>query len=122
MDSTRSCLCSIIDRFNTEDPFWSAFVPDTEATVIEPGRFSLTLRGKGIRLDVCGVLIREVDNPSRLTPSLVVGAKRPSDASRPEAWHPITCSVDRKGRFATSNFRIAIEASIDDVRMPARAY
>jgi hypothetical protein len=118
-DAVRSCLYAVVDRFNTEDPFWSSFVPDPDKTRIESGGFSVTLRGLGVDLEVVGVLAESASAPRGIIPSIVVGGKAPAMRS-PLSWHPVTCTVDGDGRFVTSNFRKAIEASIDDVREGVR--
>jgi hypothetical protein len=110
----RACLYAVIDRFNTEDEFWGAFVPELDSTVLGEGRFTVVLQGGGARFEVQGMMLVDAGQPSSITPSLVV-AGLPIDGSRPRRWHPITCAVDVNGRFVTSNFRRAIEAAIDDL-------
>jgi hypothetical protein len=119
-DAARACLYAVVDRFNTEDPFWGSFVPEPDLTRLSHTGFSVTLRGRGIEFEVVGALARAYDVPGGFAPTVVVGA-RPSSATPPKAWHPVTCTVDDAGRFITSNFRKAIEASIDDVRAHARS-
>jgi hypothetical protein len=115
-EATQACLFSVIDRFNTEDPFWSSFVPQPELTNLRDERFALTVGGKGVFVEIRGVMIRGRENPEQITPSIVVGAKTAASPTSPRTWHPITCALDSSGRFVTSNFRKAIEASIEALR------
>jgi len=112
-DAARACLIAVVDRFNTEDPFWSAFVPDPDQTRLTADGFSVTVRGLGCELEVIGKVARERSAAGGVAPTVSVGAKR-SSSPRPRRWHPVDCSVDASGRFSTANFRKAIEASIVD--------
>ena len=112
-ESARACLYAVVDRFNTEDPFWGAFVPEFESTYLGSDRFTVTLQGPGVRLKVQGVMLRDSERGA-ITPSLVVGFIPAEGDAAPTRWHPVTCTVDAQGRFGTANFRKAIEAAIKD--------
>jgi len=115
-EAARACLYAVVDRFNTEDPFWGSFVPEFDSTFLGSDRFTVTLRGRGVRLKVQGVMLRPADGRGRIAPSLVVGSVPQSGDDSPSRWHPVTCTVDDRGRFGTQNFRKAIEASIVDLQ------
>ena len=115
VEAARACLYAVVDRFNTEDAFWSSFVPEFESSTVGADRFSVTLLGRGVRLEVQGVILSG-EGAGSLSPRLVVGATPLTSAESPRWWHPITCSVDEQGRFVTSNFRKAIENAIDDLK------
>lgn len=116
-EAARACLFSVVDRFNTEDPFWGSFVPETDSTKLGDGRFSLTLRGHGVRIEVQGVMLVDAARPSDIRPSIVVGVSDPEAApAHGRRWHPVTCAVDVNGRFVTTNFRKAIELALADAR------
>ena len=120
-EAARACLYAVVERFNTEDPFWGAFVPELDSTSFGDDRFSVALHGRGVRLEVKGVMLTDNDKPGVVTPSLVVGACGQAAGAGVRRWHPITCTVDANGRFATSNFRKAIEAAIDDLQATRRS-
>lgn len=113
-ESARACLYAVVDRFNTEDPFWGSFVPEFDSTYLGSDRFTLILQGPGVRLKVQGVMLRDVERRGTITPSLVVGSMPGEGDATPTRWHPVTCTVDAQGRFGTANFRKAIEAAIQD--------
>jgi hypothetical protein len=117
-EPTRACLFAVVERFNTEEPFWCSFVPEPEQTRLAPDAFSVTLRGCGLEFEVTGTLVESSGAPGGVRPTVVVGA-RPSARESPRHWHQVTCTVDSAGRFTTSDFRKAIEASIEDVRAHA---
>ena len=119
-EAARACLFAVVDRFNTEDPFWGSFVPEIESTRIGDHRFWVALIGRGVRLEVQGVMVRDADRAGSIMPSLVVGAVSQSSDESPRRWHAITCTVDAQGRFVTSNFRRAIESAIEDLKFAAR--
>ena len=118
-EAARACLYAVVDRFNTEDQFWGSFVPEFESTYLGSDRFTVTLRGRGVRLKVQGVMLRNAERRGAITPSLVVGSEPAEGDGPPRRWHPVTCTVDADGRFGTANFRKAIEAAIDDLRLRA---
>lgn len=115
-EAAQACLYSVVDRFNTEDPFWSAFVPEFDSTSVGEGRFSVVLSGLGARIMVRGTIVSDAADPSSIMPVLSAGGIPVDDVGLPQRWHPISCSVDDKGRFSTSNFRVAIEASLRDLK------
>lgn len=115
-EAARACLYAVVDRFNTEDSFWGSFVPEFESSRIESNSFSATLRGRGVRLEVQGTMLADVGAVG-VTPNLVVGAVPLFSAGSPIRWHAVTCTVDPQGRFETSNFRNAIEAAIEDIKL-----
>ena len=121
LEAARACLYAVVERFNTEDPFWGSFVPEFESTSLGADRFALTLRGAAIRLVVQGVMLRDSERPGTITPSLVVGATPLGAQTPPSRWQPVTCTVDAQGRFGTANFRTAIEAAIEDLRAHAHS-
>lgn len=120
-DATRACLYAVVDRFNTDEPFWGSFVPIADLTEIGNDRFRLTLQGRGVLIAVRGELLRGIGEAVRYVPQLVVGAIPAIDPSTPHGpepeimWHHVDCSVDVEGKFTTSNFRKAIEAAISDL-------
>lgn len=115
-DAARACLYAVVERFNTEDAFWGSFVPEMESTNFDDKRFCVRLEGRGVRLEVRGMILAMAETPPAFAPSVIVGATPPGSNATPDRWHPINCSVDAHGCFVTSNFRKAIEASIADVR------
>ena len=119
-EAIRACCFAVVDRFNTEDPFWSGFVTDPERTTIGDDRFSLTLLGQGVELEVIGSVAAVAGVPGGVEPSVRVGG-RPSPTTSPLIWHSVDCTVDGSGRFVTKNFRRAIEASIGDLSAGANA-
>jgi len=121
-EAARACLYAVMDRFNTEDDFWGSFVPEFDATFLGSDRFTATLRGRGIRLRVQGVMLGgDSEGREAITPSLLIGSVPDSGDGEPTRWHPVTCTVDSRGRFGTLNFRKAIEAAIDDIRTHSRS-
>jgi hypothetical protein len=119
-EAARACLYAVVDRFNTEDEFWGSFVPEFESTYLGSDRFTVTLQGRGVRLKVQGMMLRDTERRGAITPSIVVATEPPEGDEPPRRWHPVTCTVDAYGRFGTANFRKAIEAAIDDLRVRAR--
>ena len=120
-DATRACVYAVVDRFNTDEPFWGSFVPIADLTEIGSDTFRLTLQGRGVLIAIRGELLRGIGESIRYTPRLVVGAIPPIDPSTPHGpeapvvWHQVECSVDGDGKFVTSNFRAAIESAISDL-------
>lgn len=119
-EAARACLFSVLDRFNTEDPFWGSFIPEFDATRLGEGRFSLVIRGRGARMEVQGVMLVDAGNAAAIRPSIVVGGIVEGGQPGTRRWHPVTCDVGENGRFVTSNFRKAIEAAVDDVARSRR--
>ena len=121
-DATRACLYAVVDRFNTDEPFWGSFVPVADLTVIDVDKFRVTLQGRGVLITVRGTMLRGVGDALRYSPTLVVGAMPVPDPSTaeeqhsPATWHQIACTVDDDGKFVTSNFRRAIESAIADLQ------
>jgi hypothetical protein len=113
-EATRACLYGVISWFNTDEPFWGDFVPESDRTWLSDDQFALTLRSGGIFLEVRGVTLE--CEPGLLQPSLIVGARSESRPSAPVRWHPVSATMDERGCFVTSNFRAAVQASIEDVR------
>jgi hypothetical protein len=118
-EAARACLYAVVDRFNTEDEFWGSFVPEFESTYLGSDRFTVTLQGRGVRLKVQGVMLRDAERRGAITPSLIVASEPAEGDGPPRRWHPVTCTVDPHGRFGTENFRKAIEAAITDLRVRA---
>ena len=114
-ESARACLYAVVDRFNTDEPFWCAFVPVADLTEIGDDWFRVTLEGRGLRLTVHGKLVQGIGANAAIVPSLVVGAIRMADDGKPSSWHRVECAVDDDGKFVTSNFRAAIESAIADL-------
>lgn len=112
--AVRACCFAVVDRFNTEDPFWSGFTPDPDRTALGNDRFSLILRGSGVELEVLGTVTASRGSPGGVEPSVSVRAKT-APLSSAAIWHRVDCTVDASGRFVTKNFRRAIEASIADI-------
>ncbi|HXW77286.1 MAG TPA: hypothetical protein VEJ20_07755 [Candidatus Eremiobacteraceae bacterium] len=115
-ETARACLYVVLQWFDNEDPFWSSFEPEPDSARIEDGRFSVTLRGRGVCLDVRGIMIRDADNPAVASPSLIVGARALDAQSPPQVWHPISCTIGANDRLVTFNFQLAVEAAIADVK------
>lgn len=111
-DATRACLYAVVDRFNTDEPFWSAFIPVAELTEIGEDWFRVAFHGRGLELTVRGSLVHGIGETSPIVPSLVVGANHIGAAEKPSHWHRVDCSVGEDGKFVTSNFRSAIESAI----------
>ena len=111
-EATRACLYAIVDRFNTDDPFWGSFVPEPDSTVVGTDTFDVTISGRGVRIAVRGTM--RIGPANQITPDLALGALRAGTADAPSRWHAVTCLVDVEGRFVTSNFRTAMEAAITD--------
>jgi hypothetical protein len=116
-DAARACVFAILGWFNNEDPFWSSFVPEPELTEIKNGSFGIALRGDGVRLEVRGIMIGDMDSPEQVRPSIVVGARSNDGQSPPQTWYPISCSLGPQDRFVTFNFRHAVEAALADARV-----
>ena len=106
-EAARACLYSVVDRFNTEDPFWGAFTPEPGSTTFGDGRFRLVLTGAGERIVVEGTMVMDAGDPTSITPQLVVGDATPGTAR--SQWVPVACAIDGDGRLVTADFRRAIE-------------
>ena|SRR5690242_1346283 len=114
-EATRACLYAVVDRFNTDEPFWSAFIPVADLTEIGDDWFRVAFHGRGLQLVVRGSLVRGIGETSPIVPSLVVGAKHIGDEQQPSHWYRVDCAVGEDGKFVTSNFRSAIESAISDL-------
>lgn len=114
-EATRACLYAVVDRFNTDEPFWGGFIPVADLTELGEDRFRTAFQGRGLRLTVRGSLIRGIGEVASIVPSIVVGATRIGEEPDPTCWHRVDCAVGDDGRFVTSNFRSAIESAISDV-------
>jgi hypothetical protein len=115
-EAARTCAFAILNWFDSEDPFWGSFVPRPESTELADGRFAVSLRGQGATLEVHGTMIPDFEEPRALSPSICVAGRRDGDESAPQCWHPIACSLSVQGRFATHNFRNAVDAALADVK------
>lgn len=125
-DATRACLYAVVDRFNTDEPFWGSFIPVADLTELGVDKFSASFYGRGVLITVRGTMLRGIGDALRYSPSLVVGAITMPDVSMihmttdepkpPLSWHRVACSVGEDGKFVTSNFRAAIESSIADLK------
>ena len=114
-EATRACLYAVVDRFNTDEPFWSAFIPVAELTEIGDDWFRVAFHGRGLQLTVRGSLVHGIGETSPFVPSLVVGANRIGDDQKLSQSHHVDCAVGDDGKFVTSNFRSAIESAISDL-------
>jgi len=114
-EATRACLYAVVDRFNTDEPFWSAFIPVADLTEIGDDWFRVAFHGRGLQLTVRGSLVHGIGETSAIVPTLVVGANQIGDEQKPSHWHRVDCSVGEDGKFVTSNFRSAIESAISDL-------
>lgn len=113
-EAARACLYAVVDRFNTDEPFWSGFIPVADLTEIGDDWFRAAFEGRGFRLTVHGKLVQDIGATGAIVPSLVVGAIRTASADQgaPSGWHRVDCAVGDDGKFVTSNFRAAIESAI----------
>jgi hypothetical protein len=114
-EATRACLYAVVDRFNTDEPFWSAFIPVADLTEIGDDWFRVAFHGRGLRLTVRGSLVHGIGETSPIVPSIVVGATHIGEEPNPLRWHRVDCAVGDDGKFVTSNFRSAIESAISDL-------
>lgn len=121
-DATRACLYAVVDRFNTDEPFWGSFIPVADLTEISTDKFRVTFQGRGVLITVRGTMLRGIGEAIRYAPTLAVGATpqpdptNAEDVQSPVTWHQVACSVGDDGKFITSNFRAAIEAAIADLK------
>lgn len=114
-EAARACLYAVVDRFNTDEPFWCAFIPVADLTEIGDDWFRVAFEGRGLRLTVQGKLVQGIGANGAIVPSLVVGAIRTAEAAKPSGWHRVECAVGDDGKFVTSNFRAAIESAISSL-------
>lgn len=123
-DATRACLYAVVDRFNTDEAFWGSFVPVADLTEIGADHFRLTLQGRGVLVAIRCTMLHGIGDGARFVPTIIVGAiptPSPETADTPSPrepaiWHRVACAVGEDGKFITSNFRAAIEASIGDIQ------
>jgi len=114
-EATRACLYAVVDRFNTDEPFWGEFIPVADLTEIGDDSFCVAFQGRDLRLTVRGSLIRGIGEIAQIVPSIVVGASHIGEEPGPPGWHSVDCAVGEDGKFVTSNFRSAIESAISDL-------
>ena len=114
-EATRACLYAVVDRFNTDEPFWGAFIPVADLTEIGDETFCAAFQSRDLRLTVRGSLIRGIGEIAQIVPSIVVGATRIGEEPTPRSWHRVECAVGDDGKFVTSNFRSAIESAISEI-------
>jgi len=115
-EATRACLYAVVDRFNTDEPFWGAFIPVADLTEIGDDSFCAAFHSRDLRLTVRGSLIRGIGETASIVPSIVVGATHIGEDPNPPRWHRVDCAVGADGKFVTSNFRKAIESAISDLQ------
>jgi len=72
-EATRACLYAVVDRFNTDEPFWGEFIPVADLTEIGEDSFCVAFHGRDLRLTVRGSLIRGIGEIAQIVPSIVVG-------------------------------------------------
>lgn len=114
-EATRACLYAVVDRFNTDEPFWGAFIPVADLTEIGEDSFCVAFHSRDLRLTVRGSLIRGIGETASIVPSIAVGATHIGEEPSPLHWHRVDCAVGDDGKFVTSNFRSAIESAISDL-------
>jgi len=114
-EAARACLYAVVDRFNTDEPFWGAFIPVADLTEVGDDCFRVAFEGRGLRLTVRGTLAKGIGQNAPIVPSLDVRASELTPYEKPSGWHRVECAVGVDGKFVTSNFRAAIESAISEL-------